>query len=71
MNRIKKILEKAKGKWVEKLSNILWAYRTTLRKATNKIPYALAFRFKVVILLEVGLPQYGQRHMTSIIMSKF
>lgn len=45
MNGIKKRLEKSKGKWVEKLPNILWAYRTTLRKATNKMPYSLAFEF--------------------------
>ena len=49
-------LKKAKGKWVKELANILWAYRTTLRKATNKMPYALAFRFEIVIPLEVSLP---------------
>ena len=56
MNGIKKRLEKVKGKWVKELPNILWAYRTTPRKATNKMPYSLAFEFEVVILLEVGLP---------------
>ncbi|GFS42559.1 hypothetical protein Acr_00g0080540 [Actinidia rufa] len=55
MNRIKKMLEKAKGKWVEELPNVLCAYRTTPRKTTNEI-YALAFGFEVVIPLEVGLP---------------
>ncbi|GFS42838.1 hypothetical protein Acr_00g0081980 [Actinidia rufa] len=56
MNGIKKRLEKAKGKWVDKLANVLWAYRTTTRKATNEMPYSLAFGFEVVIPLEVGLP---------------
>ena len=56
MNEIKKRFEKAKGKWVEELPNVLLAYQTTPRKATNKTPYSLAFRFKVVIPLEVGLP---------------
>ena len=56
MNGIKKSLEKAKGKWVEELPNMLWAYRTTSRKATNETPYSLAFGFKAVIPLEVGLP---------------
>ncbi|XP_057497351.1 uncharacterized protein LOC130782072 [Actinidia eriantha] len=56
MNGIKKRLEKAKGKWVEELPNILWAYRTTPRKATNEMPYALAFGFKTVIPLEISLP---------------
>ena len=55
MNGIKKRLEKAKDKWVEKLSNALWAYRTQ-RKATTKMSYSLDFKFKVVIPLEVNLP---------------
>ena len=45
MNEIKKRLEKAKGKWIEELENILWAYWTTPWKVTNEMPYALAFGF--------------------------
>ncbi|XP_057488501.1 uncharacterized protein LOC130774471 [Actinidia eriantha] len=56
MNGIKKRLKKAKGRWVDELANVLWAYRTTPRKATNETPYSLAFGFKAVIPLEVGLP---------------
>ncbi|GFY96809.1 hypothetical protein Acr_11g0011150 [Actinidia rufa] len=56
MNGIKKRLEKVKGKWVEEMPNVLWAYQTTPRKATNKTPYSLSFGFKTVIPLEVDLP---------------
>ena len=56
MSRIKKRLEKTKGKWVDELPDVLWAYRTTPRKATNEMPYYLAFGFEVVIPLNVGLP---------------
>ncbi|GFS40490.1 hypothetical protein Acr_00g0068850 [Actinidia rufa] len=56
LNGIKKRLEKAKGRWVDELANVLWAYRTTPRKATNETPYSLAFGFEAVIPLEVGLP---------------
>ena len=56
MNEIKKRLEKSKGKWVSELPNVLWAYQTTPRKATNETPFSLAFDFEVVISLEVGLP---------------
>ncbi|GFZ19785.1 hypothetical protein Acr_28g0004900 [Actinidia rufa] len=56
MNRIKKRLEKAKGRWVDELANVLWAYRTTPQKETNETPYSLAFGFKAVIPLEVSLP---------------
>ena len=55
-NGIKKRFEKVKGKWVEELPNVWWAYRTTPRKATNKTPYALAFEFEVIIPLEVDFP---------------
>ncbi|GFS40362.1 hypothetical protein Acr_00g0068110 [Actinidia rufa] len=51
MNGIKKRLEKAKGRWVDELANVLWAYRTTPRKATNEMPYSLAFGFEAVIPL--------------------
>ena len=56
MYGIKKRLEKGKGKWVEELPNVLWAYRTTSRKATNEMPYVLAFGLETVIPLVVGLP---------------
>ncbi|XP_057463838.1 uncharacterized protein LOC130753679 [Actinidia eriantha] len=45
-----------KGRWVDELANVLWAYRTTPRRATNETPYSLAFGFEAVIPLEVGLP---------------
>ena len=56
MNRIKKRLEKTKGKWIEKLPNVLWAYQTTPWKATNEMPYALTFKFEAIIPLEISLP---------------
>ena len=56
LNKIKKRLEKAKGKWVKELLNVLWAYRTMPQKVTNKTLYTLTFRFKIVIPLEVSLP---------------
>ena len=56
MNGIKRKLEAAKGKWVEELPSILWAYRTTIRKSTNETPFALAFGVEAVIPLEIGLP---------------
>ena len=56
LNGIKRKLEAAKGKWVEELPSILWTYRTTVRKATNETPFALAFSVEVVIPLEVGMP---------------
>ena len=48
-------LEDLKGKWVEYLPEVLWAYRTTRKSATQETPFALAFGTKAVALIEVGL----------------
>ena len=45
-------LEDLKGKWVKFLLEVLWAYRTTRKSATQETPFALAFGTEVV---EVGL----------------
>ncbi|XP_028117589.1 uncharacterized protein LOC114315210 [Camellia sinensis] len=37
LDGIKKRLEAAKGKWVEELPNVLWAYRTPPRRSTGEI----------------------------------
>ena len=41
---LKTKLEDLKGKWVEYLPEVLWAYRTTQKSATRETPFALAFR---------------------------
>ena len=48
-------LENLKGKWVEYLPEVLWAYRTTRKSATQETPFILAFGTEVIALVEVGL----------------
>ena len=48
-------LENLKGKWVDYLPGVLWAYRTTYKSATQETPFALAFGTKAVAHFEVGL----------------
>ncbi|RVW95992.1 hypothetical protein CK203_027641 [Vitis vinifera] len=52
---LKKRLEQAKGKWVEELPGVLWAYRTT-PGPTGNTPFALAYGMDAVIPTEIGLP---------------
>ena len=52
---LKAKLEDLKGKWVEYLLEVLWAYRTTHKSATQETPFALAFGTEAVALVEVGL----------------
>ena len=48
-------LEGLKGKWVEYLPEVLWAYRTTRKSATQETPFALAFGTEVVAPVKIGL----------------
>ncbi|KAL6329139.1 hypothetical protein AAG906_007685 [Vitis piasezkii] len=56
LSALKKRLEKAKGKWVEELPDVLWAYRTTPGRPTGNTPFALAYGTDAVIPTEVGMP---------------
>ena len=52
---LKTKLEDLKGKWVEYLPEVLWAYRTTSKSATQETPFALAFGTEAVAPIEIGL----------------
>lgn len=54
--QIEKRLERAKGLWVEEYLHVLWAYRTTTRRATNNTPFRLAYRTDDQGPVKVGLP---------------
>ena len=50
---LKAKLEARKGSWADKLPEVLWAYRTTMRSSTGETPFALAFGTKAVIPAEI------------------
>ncbi|RVX10445.1 hypothetical protein CK203_016904 [Vitis vinifera] len=50
------MLEQAKGKWVEELLSVLWAYWTTLGRLTGNTYFALAYGMDAIIPMEIGLP---------------
>ena len=52
---LKTNLEDLKGKWVEYLPEVLWAYRTTHKSETQKTPFALAYGTEEVAPVEIGL----------------
>ncbi|KAK4838778.1 hypothetical protein QYF36_016340 [Acer negundo] len=56
INSLKKRLEVEKGKWAEKLPEILWSYRTTPRRSTDKTPFSLVYGSEAVIPIETKLP---------------
>ena len=53
---LKKMLDDAKGKWVEELPHILWTYRTTPRGSTGEMPFSMTYGAEAVIPLETGFP---------------
>ncbi|XP_070004569.1 uncharacterized protein LOC142163366 [Nicotiana tabacum] len=56
IQNLKKSLEAAKGKWLEELPSVLWAYRTTLKSSMGEMPFSLVYGAKVVIPVEVEEP---------------
>ena len=52
---LKTKLEGLKGKCVEYLPDVLWAYRSTHKSATQETPVALAFGTEAVAPVEIGL----------------
>ena len=56
VNRLKKRLDKAKGRWVEELPHVFWTYRTTPRWSTKETLFSMTYRSKTVIPLKTGFP---------------
>ena len=54
MSRLKKMLDDAKGRWVEELPHVLWAYQTTPRKSTGETPFSISYGAEAVIFIETG-----------------
>lgn len=54
VNGLKKRLDDAKGKWVEELPYVLWAYRTTPRISTGETPFSMTYGVEAIIPLENG-----------------
>ncbi|CAL9012635.1 unnamed protein product, partial [Prunus brigantina] len=55
INIIRKMLEKNPKQWHEKLSETLWAYRTSKREATGMTPYALTYGHDAVLPMEIAV----------------
>ena len=65
MNGLKKRLDDAKGKWVEKLPHVLWTYRTIPRKSIRETPFSMTYGAEAVIPLENGFPTMRTSTFTS------
>ncbi|CAL2271084.1 unnamed protein product [Prunus armeniaca] len=49
-------LEGTKGKWVDELYGLLWAYQTTKRRSTGETPFFLAYETEAIIPPHITVP---------------
>uniref|UniRef100_A0A2N9J370 Integrase catalytic domain-containing protein n=1 Tax=Fagus sylvatica TaxID=28930 RepID=A0A2N9J370_FAGSY len=55
-NLLKKVVERLKRDWHERIREVLWAYRTTYRTPTQATPYSLVYGIEAVLPLERQIP---------------
>lgn len=48
-------LKDSNGKWVQELSSVLWAFRTTICQSTGETPFSLTYGIEAIISLVIGL----------------
>ncbi|XP_071708821.1 uncharacterized protein [Rutidosis leptorrhynchoides] len=53
---IKARLGLCRSGWIDELSNVLWAHRTTPKGATNETPFSLVYGSEAVIPAEINVP---------------
>ena len=56
LTALKKLLDSAKGKWVDELPGVLWAYRTTAPRSTGISPFTITYEMEAIIPTEIGMP---------------
>ena len=65
LNRLKKRLDDAKGRWVEEMPHVLWTYWTTPRRSIGETPFAMTYGAKAVIPIEANFPTLRTSSFTS------
>ena len=54
-HNLKTKLKDLKGKWVDELPEVLWAYRTTARTPIGKTLFSLSYEYEAMVPIEVGI----------------
>ncbi|XP_071687614.1 uncharacterized protein [Rutidosis leptorrhynchoides] len=58
VSEIKKHLNEKRTGWVDELSNVLWAHRTTFKKSTGETPFSLVYGSEAIIPTEIFVPTH-------------
>ncbi|KAG7588679.1 Ribonuclease H domain [Arabidopsis suecica] len=66
LSNLKKHLSARKGGWYDELQPVLWAYRTTPRRATGETPFSLVYGMEAVVQAELNVPglRRSELHLT-------
>ncbi|CAL2260684.1 unnamed protein product [Prunus armeniaca] len=67
INIIRKMLEKNPKQWHEKLSETLWAYRTSKGEATDMTPYALTCGHDAILPMEIAVQSLRIAHQHDLV----
>ena len=49
------MLKDLKGRWVDELLEVLWAYRIIARTPTRETPFSLSYGYKPMTSVEIGM----------------
>ena len=52
-HNLKTKLEDLKGRWADKLPEVLWAYRTIVRSTNRETPFSLAYGYEPIVPVEI------------------
>ncbi|KAI5347387.1 hypothetical protein L3X38_015266 [Prunus dulcis] len=67
INIIRKMLEKNPKQWHDKLSETLWACRTSKREATSMTPYALTYGHDAIQPMEIAVQSLRITHQHNLV----
>ena len=48
-------LEDLKGRWVDELPKVLWAYSTTAKTQTRETPFSFLYGYEAMVPIEIGM----------------
>ncbi|XP_022855490.1 uncharacterized protein LOC111376742 [Olea europaea var. sylvestris] len=63
---LKRKLNTSKGAWVDELSHVLWAIRTSSRITIGKTPFSMTYGAEAMSSVEVGVPSHHRIHFNEI-----
>ncbi|XP_022889198.1 uncharacterized protein LOC111404653 [Olea europaea var. sylvestris] len=63
---LKRKLDALKGVWVNELSHVLWAIRTTSRTITGETPFSITCGSEAMSPVDVGVPSHRLMHFNEI-----